>query len=188
MMKPSWYDEVTDKVTDKVEKMEAGVYVCTILKVERTISSTNKDMLCVFLDILEGSKKGFYKEKFDNAYQSPYQDKKWGCIVYLVVDESNSFLKRRFKNFITAFESYNKAVVWTDEFVGQFKGKKIAVIFSEEEWNNRFKGIVSVSVKPHSFVTKEDLKTGNYKIPTLKKLKESIVPTVVNNDDDDLPF
>ena len=60
------------------EPLELGGHICVIKKVIETKSSTNKDMIMIYLDIAEGEQKGYYQNQFK---KDPREDKKWGNFI-----------------------------------------------------------------------------------------------------------
>lgn len=174
------------------EPLELGGHICVIKKVIETKSSTNKDMLMIYLDIAEGEQKGYYQNQFK---KDPREDKKWGCIVYQLVEDDEGNTNRGLKTFINAVEKsntgFNQNEIWNDNFEEYFKDKLIGGIFGREQYKNKT-GELKWSTKCMSFRDTETIRKG-VPIPEDKYLKAAPRNNTREEfeeviDDDDLPF
>lgn len=134
MNKPNNY-ETTQAVGD-FTPLKLGGHICRIMQVEEKQSRTGLTMLVISLDIAEGDQKDY----FANQYKSDTREnKKWGCVVYSVVDESTDYGTKNLKTFITCVENSNNGfkVQWGDKFATCFKGKLIGGVFGKEQYLNQ---------------------------------------------------
>ena len=133
MKKPNNYDNTP--VQDGYTPLQLGGHVCKIVKLEETKSKTGKDMLKIYLDIADGEQKDYYKQRFDNDTRT---EKKWGCVVYILVEDNEGNTNRAFKTFIDSVEKSNGGftVKWGEDFGKQFKNKLVGGVFGREEYIN----------------------------------------------------
>jgi hypothetical protein len=186
MQKPKDYDNV--QIYD-YEPLKLGGHVCKILKVEETKSSTGKDMVKVYLDIAEGEQKDYFKKKFENDTR---KDKKWGCVVNVVVQNKEGNTSTPFKRFITSVERSNGGftVKWGEDFEPQFKGKIVGGVFGREEYLNDNKESRFV-IKCRYFTTVDRAKKGIKPPKDYLLQKKSTFPgyePTQEDESDDLPF
>ena len=184
MKKPNGFD-AAQGLTDFVP-LTLGGHVCKIMSVEEKKTSTGKDMLVVSLDIAEGEQKGYYTEQYKNDKRDP---KKWGCIVYVVVEDKGGNTSRAFKQFIEAFEVSNKVTTsWGENFEAQFKGKLIGGVFGREQYQNN-NGELKFITKCRWFDTIDKVRKG-IDAPKDKLLNGQVQSDsqVNQEEDDDLPF
>lgn len=175
------------------EPLELGGHICKIMKVEETKSRSGKDMINIFLDIAEGEQKGYYAEQYRKDNRS---DKRWGCIVYQVLEDNNGNTHRGFKTFVTAVEKsnsgFNQNEIWDENFCEYFKNKLIGGVFGREQYINN-KSKLAWSTKCVQFKDVETIKNG-VPIPEDKLLEGASAPSSSNSNfadmplDDDLPF
>lgn len=135
MQKPSDYDNV--QAYGEFTPLKLGGHICKIMQVEETKSSNGKDMLKISLDIAEGEQKDYYAQQYKSDTR---ENKKWGCIVYQLVHDSNGNTNRGFKSFITAVENSNPGfkVAWDNKFSTCFKGKLVGGVFGREQYLNAY--------------------------------------------------
>lgn len=169
-------------------KPEVGGYICKIINVKDVPYSeqTKKgDYLIVEYDIADGDFKGFYKEQFDKwggtwnaSFIRSYKEKALGM----------------FKHFTNTVMECNPGYTWDWNETGLI-GKIIGLVLGEEEYINS-SGEVKTKLAVKEIKTIEDIKNGNFKIPTLKKVEtksatDSAPPANFEgytSVDDDLPF
>lgn len=174
------------------EPLPAGGYVAKILNAKVEEYSWG-EVLVISFDIAEGEYKDFFSKQYkDNTRE----DKKWkGNFRLTVPQESNQYFdsqKRTFGNAIWAIEESNPSFRWAwDE--NALKGKMVGVLFRNFEWSMD-DGRSGWSTEACTFVSVEDVRTGNFKQPKDKPLKKKPVnnsPTdefAVIDDSGDLPF
>ena len=161
------------------EKLPMGGYVCGITAVEDV---PDKEQLRFEFDIAEG--------EFKNTYRSLYEAKNFWAGKF-----SKSYKKEAqgyFKTMLTAFEKSNKGFVFNDD-EKVFKRKYIGLVIGYREYLGN-DGTVKEGVDVQGFCSVDDIHSGNFKAPELKKLKET-APAQPTADafagidsDDDLPF
>ena len=186
MEKVQGYDEA-QAITGEYEKLEAGGYVCKIKSAKEEKSKSGKRMLVIALDILEGEKKDFFKNRFDEDTRT---EKKWpaGAIYRQMLEgeKAAGFLK----GLMTSLEASNEGFKWNwDE--KKLANLKCGAIFGEEEYE-KLDGSVGTSTKVKFIRTVKSIEEGNFKIPEIKKLPqkgeafEDFVNSVTS--DEELPF
>lgn len=191
MIKPTDWENT--QAYGDFEPLELGGHICKIMSVEEMKSRTNKDMIKISLDIAEGPQAGYFAEQYrkDNR-----QDKKWGCVVYQLLEDSDGNTHRGFKTFVTAVEKsnndFNSNEFWDERFCNYFKNKLIGGVFGREQYENS-RGALKWSTKCVQFRDVETIKNG-VAIPEDKYL-EGRAPASTSDSsfqdmplDDDLPF
>ncbi len=185
MNKPADYDSININST----QIPAGGYVCKIMEVKEIQSRNGKDMLQISLDVAEGD----FKEHYTEAYRADKREnKKWGCIYYILLKDKDGNTNRDFKRFCVAVEDSNQGfnVAWGDKFCDCFKGKLLGVIFGREQFlgNNG----LAWSCKPKYLRSASVIREGKFDIPEDKPYNEpkmdNFFASTENADDDDLPF
>jgi hypothetical protein len=164
MNKPAGYDDVNIDIT---EKPTVGGHKCIIVKVIEQKSSTGKEQLEIWLDMAGDDSQPML---FSNQFMAnTNENKKWPCRFWITSYETEDFGKRSLKRFVTAAEDSNASffVQWGPVFADCLKGKRIGVVFGEEEndWNGR----IFTLVKPRYFCG--ILKLDEQPIPEKKTLK-----------------
>ena len=174
------------------EPLPAGGYVAKILNAKVEEYSWGEKLVISF-DIAEGEYKDFFRKQYN---ENTREDKKWkGNFRLTVPNEGNQYFdsqKRTFGNAIWAIEESNPSFRWAwDE--NALKGKMVGVLFRNFEWEMD-DGRSGWSTECCTFVSVEDVRTGNFKQPRDKPLKKKPVSNVSAEDfvpvDDsgDLPF
>ena len=173
MVKPNNYDG-TQEYGD-FQPLELGGHICKIMSVEETKSNTGKDMLKIYLDIAEGNQTNYYADQYRADSRA---DKKWGCIVYQLIEDKDGNTNRGLKTFITSIEKSNKGftVAWGDKFADCLKDKVVGGVFGREQYQNS-KGELKFSTKCMSFRSIETIKSG-VEVPA-DKLLAGVVPAGV---------
>lgn len=176
------------------EPLPAGGYVAKILNAKVEEYSWG-EILVISFDIAEGEYKDFFSKQFK---ENTREDKKWkGNFRLSVPQESNQYFdsqKRTFGNAIWAIEESNPSFRWAwDETA--LKGKMVGVLFRNYEYD--VDGRQGWSTECCTFVSVEDVRTGNFKQPKDKHLKNNAASqtatassfAAIDNDDlSDLPF
>lgn len=178
-------------------KLPVGAYIAVIKAAEvREYKGQNGtyEKFEVAFDITEGEYKDFYANDF-KAQQS--EDKKWKGVVrfYVPTDdgsERDSWTKSTFKANIEAIEDSNSGYSW-DWDEKKLKGKKVGVLFRNEEWE--FNGNTGWSARPFKLISVDSVKDGKFKLPKDKPLANKTTTSsppqnldIEYIDDDDLPF
>lgn len=191
MQKPSNYSEI--QVTGEYTPIEAGGHKCVIKAVKEEKSKTaGLDMLVISLDTDKDDKQPNY---FTEAYKKDTRDnKKWGCVMYLVVDDSTEYGPKNLKTLCTSVEKSNPGftVQWGDGFANCFKDKKVGVVFGREQYLNN-SNEVKWSTKPKWFRSTDGIYDVN--VPNDKYLPNNSTPTsgydcmnIPDGIDEELPF
>lgn len=176
------------------EPLPAGGYVAKILNAKVEEYGWG-EVLVISFDIAEGEYKDFFSKQYK---ENTREDKKWkGNFRLTVPQESNQYFdsqKRTFGNAIWAIEESNPGYHW-DWNESALKGKMVGVLFRNFEWE--MNGNSGWSTECCTFVSVEDVRTGNFKQPKDKPLKNKAASqtatassfAVIDNDDlSDLPF
>ena len=173
-----------DQIQEQTERLVPGGYIIQIFGVE---DDPNKEYLKISYDIVEGPFKDYYRGLYK-------QFNYWGGTLYRSNKETALSM---FKGFIVSVEKSNKGFTWNwDEQA--LKGLKVGVVLGEEEYIPRggyHAGEVRTRLTVSKVVETEKIKSGDYKVPPLKKLKESEKAQSQKDDginlsidSDDLPF
>ena len=151
------------------EPLPAGGYVAKILNAKVEEYSWG-EVLVISFDIADGEYKDFFSKQYK---ENTREDKKWkGNFRLTVPQESNQYFdsqKRTFGNAIWAIEESNPGYHW-DWNESALKGKMVGVLFRNFEWAMD-DGRSGWSTECCTFVSVEDVRTGNFKQPTDKPLK-----------------
>lgn len=175
------------------EPLPAGGYVAKILNAKVEEYSWG-EVLVISFDIAEGEYKDFFSKQYK---ENTREDKKWkGNFRLTVPQESNQYFdsqKRTFGNAIWAIEESNPGYHW-DWNETALKGKMVGVLFRNFEWSMD-DGRSGWSTECCTFVSVEDVRTGNFKQPKDKPLKNKAADNapssnfaVLDDPDSDLPF
>ena len=184
MQKPSGYDEAQ---AGGFIPVDLGGHYAIIKRVAETRSSTDKDMIVVLLDFDRNDKQAnYFTDQFNNDTRA---DKKWtfnGSKYIMVMDYNDpSKTSRAFKTFCTCVEnSNNYTITWGGADWGkQFTGKKVGVVYGEEE--HEYDGKTSMRRIIKYFCSVD--KVSEQKIPAPKFLSAGQVNTTApaKNENDD---
>ena len=184
MEKLTGYEEA-QALTGEFERLEAGGYICKIVNAKEETSKSGKRMLVIAIDIAEGDKKDFFRNRFT---ENANPDKKWPAGgVYrqmLEGDKAVGYLK----GLMTSLEASNTGFKW-DWDEKKLKDLKCGAIFGEEEYE-KLDGSVGTTTKVKFIRTVKAIQDGNFKVPELKKLpqKGEAFDSFGTVADDDLPF
>lgn len=193
MNKPNGYDEARE--TGSFTPVELGGHFAVIKQVAERDTKNGKPMVVVIFDFMAPDKQPDY---FANAFEADdREEKKWpfNGTKYIMVQDFNDASKtsRAFKSFITCFEKSNNVTIkWGGSDWGkQFKGKKIGVVFGEEE--HEYDGETSMRRVPKFFCEFDKVKDAG--VPTAKYLPKATKPTATAPvegfsliNDDEIPF
>lgn len=187
MEKVQGYEEA-QAITGEYERLNAGGYICKIVSAKEEKSKSGKRMLVLALDIIEGDKKDFFRNRFNEDNRA---EKKWpsGAIYRQMLEgeKAAGFLK----GLMTSLEASNEGFKWNwDE--KKLANLKCGAIFGEEEYE-KMDGSIGTTTKIKFIKTVKAIQDGNFKVPELKKLPEKgeafeDFVNSVTSDNDDLPF
>lgn len=172
MKKLDGYDEA-QALTGEFETLEAGGYICKIIDAKEAKSSTNKDMLVIAFDIIEGEHKDYFKRRFDADTRV---DKKWPTNgIYrqmLEGEKSAGFLK----GLMTSLEASNPKFKW-DWDETKLKGLQFGGIFGREQYEGT-DGNLKFATKLQYVRSVEKIKNNDFEVPADKLLP----PKAINDD------
>ena len=136
MKKPNNYENTA--AYGSFEPLELGGHVCKVCKVVESVSRTGKDMVDIWLDIAEGPQKDYYLKQ----WKADTRDgKKWPCIVYQLVEDSDGNTSRGYKTFLESVKKSNPGFVedrvWEDTGCEYLKGKLVGGVFGREQYMNQ---------------------------------------------------
>ena len=175
------------------EPLPAGGYVAKILNAKVEEYSWG-EVLVISFDIAEGEYKDFFSKQYK---ENTREDKKWkGNFRLTVPQESNQYFdsqKRTFGNAIWAIEESNPSFRWAwDE--NALKGKMVGVLFRNFEWEMS-DGRSGWSTEACTFVSVEGVRTGNFKQPKDKPLRNKTANNAIESNfsaldevESELPF
>lgn len=168
------------------EKLPAGGYICGITAVE---DEPDREFLKFEFDIAEGEHKNRFRELYDS--------KGFWAAKFVKSYKQNAL--GFFKKMLTAFEKSNKGFVFNND-EKQLKRKLIGLVIGYEEYIGN-DGTLKERMIVTDFLSTDDIKAGNFTIPTLKKLSDDDYDKLQDNNrgktfaevsedlsDDDLPF
>ena len=168
--KPKAYDEIS--INEDFERLELGGHKGIIIKAEEYTSDfSGKKSLKVYVDTASDDKQNeYFKKQYENDKRI---DRKYpnGAIKYVPLGEEENQIKM-LKSFITAYENSNGCQFDWDKDWEQLKGKKIGLIFGQEEYTSQ-DGTTKLATKLNQFRSID--KVDNVKIPKVKKLDNSYV-------------
>lgn len=156
----------TEANTDDFERLPVGGYVCKITEVKDVTAS---DYLQVIYDIAEGDYKGFYSNDWGEKHP-------WAHSVVFSYKETALGM---FKGRLKAIDASNGTDFMTQAVNGfdekQLVGKLVGLIIGEEEYESD-RGEVRTSMKVRSVVPVDKIRSGDFKVPELKRLEKAAAP------------
>ena len=168
--KPKKYDEIN--INEEFERLELGGHKGIIIKVEEYTSDfSGKKSLKVYVDTASDDKQPeYFKKQYENDTRI---DRKYpnGAIKYVPLGEEENQIKM-LKSFITAYENSNGCQFDWGKDWEQLKGKKIGIIFGQEEYTSQ-DGTTKLATKLREFRSID--KVDNVKIPKVKLLDNTYV-------------
>ena len=168
--KPKTYDEIN--INEEFEKLELGGHKGIIIKAEEYTSDfSGKKSLKVYVDTASDDKQPeYFKKQYENDTRI---DRKYpnGAIKYVPLGEEENQIKM-LKSFITAYENSNSCQFDWNKEVDQLKGKKIGIVFGQEEYTSQ-DGTTKLATKLNQFRSID--KVDNVQIPKVKLLDGSYV-------------
>lgn len=185
--------ETAKTLTGESTQLPKGGYIAKIMDCKE-IKGPGYAYLAFSFDIAEGEYKGY----FTNIYKaSTDENKKWkGTYNAFIPQKNNQYYEEgliKFKTMTAAFEDSNNGYHW-DWKEDKLKGKMIGVIFGEKEYKPDGKDDIFIITEAKGFRSVQQINSGKFKIPDLKKLKQSASTAdaftgfAPVDSDDDLPF
>ena len=171
MQKPKLHDKIEVMEFDYTP-IELGGHKGIIMKAEEyTSPQSGKTSLKVSVDTSKDDKQPeYFAEQYKNDNRI---DKRWNnsAIKYISLGEEENQVKM-LKSFITAYENSNGCQFDWGKDWDQLKGKKIGIIFGQEEYTSQ-DGTTKLATKLNQFRSID--KVDNVKIPKVKLLDGSYV-------------
>ena len=171
MQKPKLYDKIEVMEFDYTP-IELGGHKGIIMKAEEyTSPQSGKTSLKVSVDTAKDDKQPeYFAEQYKNDNRI---DKRWSnsAIKYISLGEEENQVKM-LKAFITAYENSNGCQFDWDKDWEQLKGKKIGLIFGQEEYTSQ-DGTTKLATKLNQFRSID--KVDNVQIPKIKLLDGSYI-------------
>ena len=163
--KPKAYDKIN--IIEEYEKISLGGHKGIIMKAEEyTSPQSGKTSLKVYVDTASDDKQPeYFKKQYENDTRI---DRKYpnGAIKYVPLGEEENQIKM-LKSFITAYENSNNCKFDWNKDWDQLKGKKIGIIFGQEEYTSQ-DGTTKLATKLNQFRSID--KVDNAQIPKVKLL------------------
>lgn len=139
MKKFDGYDEV--QVNNFPERLKLGGHICKVLEAKIEQKTSQKDgkqfeMLLIKFDIeAPDEQAGFYNRKFNEDAKADALKAKWKGVHRITVptNESEDYIKSRFKAFTTSVEESNPGYKWNWE-ENTLVGKVFGGVFGYEEF------------------------------------------------------
>ena len=156
-------------------QLPVGGYVCKIVGTAIETTKTGKEMLCLRLDIAEGTETGF----FDNSGEKK-------PIYRQVITDDTGQVHRFFKGLLLMIVRSNPDYAFDPAAFDArtLEGKLIGMVFAEEHYQKR-DGSDGVRVVPKFPKNIEDIRNGNFTIPEQKNnapVNADVIPITARND------
>lgn len=189
------YNNAVATSTDSRPRMGAGGYECEIqvIRINGTDSSgrvidyiKEKQYVVPIFDVIAGEHAGRYSDEY---WLDPSRD--WGHRFYWSWKNMGAF-----KNVINCFDESNPGfdamAAFTADNWDLFKGKKIGLVFGEEEYRAN-DGSIKTRLTLPSVRSIQAIREGRYKVPELKRLEGAAPSTAAPADAassiyNDVPF
>ena len=143
-------------------KLTPGGYVCRYTNVE---DKPDKEYLYMEFDIAEGEFKDYYKQMNENL-------KFWGGRLFRSYKEK---AQPMFKRMCSAVTKSNPGFLFDGNTNADEKtlvGKLVGIVLGEEEYVGN-DGSVKTRLYVYTEKSVDDIRSGNYKVPALKKLADA---------------
>lgn len=142
-------------------KLVAGGYVCRYTNVE---DKPDKEYLYMEFDIAEGEFKDYYKQMNENL-------KFWGGRLFRSYKEK---AQPMFKRMCSAVTKSNPGYLFdgnTNSDEKTLVGKLVGLVLGEEEYTGN-DGSLKTRLYVYAEKSVDDIRSGNFKVPPLKKLAD----------------
>ena len=177
MKKFDGYEDV--KVNNFPERLKLGGHICKILEAGIETKTSQKDgksfeMLVIKFDIeAPDEQAGFYNNKFNEDAKADALNAKWRGFHRITVptNDSEDFVKSRFKAFTTSVEESNPGYKWNWE-ENTLVGKVFGGVFGYEEFT-ALDGNVITSTKIRYVKSTE--KINEVEIPKVKLVDNTLI-------------
>lgn len=170
------YDGFEAKRNTVREILPAGGYVVKIMGAEEQVYGWGS-LVRISFDIMEGPKAGFFAKDYQ---ANTREDRKWRGVYRLYEpksdgSEKDQWTKNMFNNAVAVLQESNPGYQWdwgpvkSGDF-SQLKGKIAGVLFREKQWE--MDGRTGWTTECCALTSAEDIRQGNYQIPSPKPLPE----------------
>lgn len=157
------YNNAEARVDGEYRRLESGGYICVIKNV---IDVPEKEYLKILIDIAEGDFKNYFNdlyEKYNNKWSNS------GTTIRSYSEKSINY----FKGMMSSIEQSNAGFVYTENTdIMQLIGKKVGVVFGEEEYLDN-QGIKKIAIKPRSIISTKRIEENDYTLPAIKALSDN---------------
>ena len=166
------YDTILPLQAGEFVKLPAGGYVCIVTDAVASRSAAGTPLLIISLDIIEGEFKGYFR----NANFPPK--------IFQSIFDKKGKISPYFKGMMKNFESSNAGFTVTNGYFDEksLVNKIIGVVFGDVE--REYNGKIYTDAKPVFTVSVDRIRSGDFKIPEIKKIDTSRSNIVPVNDDD----
>lgn len=175
-MKPLGNIYKTAEVSGDFKRLPAGGYIAEIKAVE---DKTDKSYLNITFDIAEGEFRGFYADEWGKEH--PYAHAFVRSYKQTGDAEKDKKIMGMFKGFLRTIDRDNgttfEAQAETGLNEGALVGKRIGLVLGYEEYNSD-RGEIRERLRVSKTLSVDDIKSGNYKVPDVKRLAPMGAPVV----------
>ena len=178
MLKPEGYDNIPENTIGEYQRPTAGPVVMKILKAKDVISSNDRPMLVLYLDIAKGPFAGHFKKLYD-FLKSKNTEAKWPCIHRRCQDgDQVAYLKSDIK----AIEESNLGFKFNfDE--NTLSGKLVGCMLGEKEINIEGK----IALEPRWLCSAKKAESGTLTTPNKKPFDGTKRPQTKTASTEDAP-
>ena len=178
------YQTVSPVLPGEFPSLSPGGYICTICSASFQKSKSGNDMLVLFIDIADGEFKDFFKnaakrvKNFDTS-------KQWdnSGIYRQVVFDNVGRVTPFFRGLLECIQKSNpnSRINSADFEPDSLRGKLCGFIFAQEEYTKKDSSI-GTRVFAKFPKTVDDIRNGNFKIPSIKKVNATAKPAQSEQD------
>lgn len=176
LQKPKDYEQAEAYDSD-FERLPVGGYVCEIKKMEEMITPRHGTlMVVVSFDIAEGEFKDYFARQYrrEKARElTSGREAKWRGVYNLFPYTNEGLTNPSFKGLLVCIEKSNNQfrLTWPLK-MEDFKGRKIGLLFREEEYRAA-DGTIKTSVKPCATRTVECITLQDFNVPAKRTLSKN---------------
>ena len=146
----------------------AGGYVCEIVKAENALTHKGKPKIMVYLNIVEGQYKGYYRRLYESRCGQEW-GAKYPCVYHCLVNSPY------FTELIKAIKASNDGCrVSANEITEDANALRrllVGMVFGDVEYETR-KGEISTIAQPRRPKSIEEIHGGKFRIPRIEKMSD----------------
>ena len=175
MQKPSNYDNIS---TSDYVPVAPGGHKAVIKQVMETASKTGNQMLVISFDFdAADTQPAYFMSQYLVDKAANRENLKWRGTQYLMVDDRTDYGPSNLKRFNEAVEKSNPGfqVVWGNGYADCFKGKKVGIVFRQEEYVKQ-DGNTAMASKPFKFCDFEKALEQNVPAPKMLEKGQNSAP------------